>query len=327
MITQTDLILRSALIAGIRDLRARPYLLADVFSQCATDALLQQEFGYKEIKRATDWFLKVNLPVVLQHRLDSVELPCISIALLSSGERVGETYLGDYGDTEDLDDSQTFNQSDAGIDPLVILGPFTPAAYDPSTGIVTLPSSLSTDFVVPDQLLVDRTRNLAYPIASVPTDSTFTIKPGTVADFTEAIVMPRYQTLGLTRERAMFSETYQIGCHAAGDAVELLWLHSIVTFILLRYKNFYLDARGLTRTTFTSSDFVRNPAYEGQNVFSRYVTLQAIVEQNWVADVSSKLEGIKLKSLRVMDGGVTPTEYYEEIKQQGWVMDGDPEDS
>jgi hypothetical protein len=327
MITQTDLILRSALIAGLKDLRAKPYLIDDIFSQAAQDTLLQQEFGYAEIARVKKWFLGINVPVVMQHRLDSVELPCISIALMSSGERTGETYLGDFGDNEEIDDTQVFSSKTAQIEPVVILGPFSPKAYDPATGLITLPDALTTEWLFPGQLLVDRKHNTAYSILTVVDLQTFTIAEDTVADFSDAIVMPRYQTMSLTRERAMFSETYQIGCHVSGDAVELLWLHSIVVFCLQRYKQSLLDGRGLTRTTFSSSDFVKNPAYEGQNVYSRYVTMTAVVENNWIASVNQKLEGIVLDSLRVMDGGTTPEQYYDEIKDQGWVMDDDPVDA
>ena len=319
--------LRSAIIAGIKDLRAHPYLINDIFSECSTDPILRGEFGYAEIDRATKWFLKTNIPVVLQHRLDTVEMPCISVALLSSGERIQEDVLGDYSESEDLDDTQTFQPQDATIQPVVVLGPFTPTAYDPATGLVTLPTGFLTDFVVPGQLLVDRPHNTAYPILSVNSGSTFTIATNTVADFTDAIIMPRYQTLGITRNRIMATESYQIGCHVAGDAVELLWLYSIVTLILLRYKEDLLDARGLTRTTFSASDFVKSPQYEAQNVYSRFFTLNAVVEQNWVASVTGRVEGIKVGPLKVIDGGTTPAGYYEdEIQGQSWRMEDDPDE-
>jgi len=328
MITQTDLVLRSALALGLQDLRRRPYLLDDIFSQAAQDPFLTTEFGYAEIERAKKWFLGVNIPVVMQHRLDSAEMPSISIALLSSGERIPETLLGDYGSGEEVDDTQVFDQDDVTFDPIVVLGPFTPQSYDPATGTVTLPTGFTTDFVMPGQMLVDRPNNTAYPILVVTGTDTFTIAPDTTADFTDAIVIPRFQTMGLVRNRSMFTETYQIGCHVAGDPVELLWLHSIVVFCLLRYKEAYLDARGLTRTTFSSSDFLRSPQYEPQNIFSRYITMSAVVEENWIADVSQKVEGIKLNKLKVIDGGTTPPAYFEEqVKDQQWDMEDDPVDS
>ena len=325
-IMQTDLVLRSAIIQGLKDLRAHPYLLTDIFSQCAQDSLLRDEFGYKEIERAKTWFLKTNIPVTMVYRLDTVEMPCISIALQASTERSPEDVLGDYSAAEELDGTQAFNQRDVTIDPIVVLGPFVPTSYDPATGIITLPQGFDTTFVVAGQFVVDTKSNVAYPIVDVLSDNTFSVAPKTVANFDSAIIIPRFQTLGITRERAIFTESYNIGCHVSGDPAELLWLHSIVVFCLLRYKEAFLDVRGITRTTISSTDMLRRSEYEPQNIYSRYVSVQAVVEHNWISNVARKLEGVSVNKIKIMDGGVTPEGYFEEqVEDQSWEMDGDPD--
>ena len=292
-IFQGDLVVRNALLSGIADLRANGWLLDDIFAQCATIASFEREFGYKEIARARKWFEGAEIPVVMNHRADDLRAPCITISLGSSRERTDRASMSDEGLEEELDDTQTIEPTEVRSSPLIVLGPFAPAGYDPATGLITLPAGVSSALVFPDQSVRDLKDGRTYPIEEVVSDSQIRIAAGvTTATFDRCTVVPKYQTMALRRQLSYFDETYNIGLHVAGDPAQLLWLHAIAVFVLLRYKQALLEMNGFELSTFQSSDMMRNEAFETEKVFSRFITLSGVVQQDWVEYISPRVEGV-----------------------------------
>lgn len=197
-IHQSDIIIRSALIAGLDDLRANPWLLDYVFSSLPKDDLTKNDYGQREVDNAKKWFLNTEIPVIMNTRIDETKVPAISVSLMDSNE--SDTTLGDVH--------------------------YVPVEY-------------------------------------------------TVEKDSKAV----------TLESLVFKETYSIGCHAAGETTFATYLHSIVVFILLRYKQRLLEARGFERSTVSSSDFRRNEMFENEMVFSRWISLSGYVRNYWPKDV------------------------------------------
>jgi len=292
-IHQSDVIIRTAIVAAIADLRANPQLLDYVFASLAQDEQTLKDYGEKSIQRAKDWFLKTNIPVFMVPRIDEAKVPCITIKLLSSEE--SETTLGDvhWQPTED-------NSSDWPA----LAGPFAPVSYNAATGLMVLPDLggliLSTAMV-----LVDATGK-TQPILQVFDDGSIIIQQGTVADFSKTLLKGTPPVFVTQLESVWYRESYQIGVHVSGEPVYLTWLHSIVVFILLRYKQALLEARGFERTVVNSSDFDRNEFFEAELVFSRYVTITGNVRQYWPKDTNIKLEALE-SVIRVEGAGKLPS--------------------
>jgi hypothetical protein len=85
-IFQPDLVLRSAIIAALKDIRENPWLIDYVFRSLSEDALTAGTYGEAEIAQAKKWLLNTDFPVFMATRLDESKLPCISIALMESAE-------------------------------------------------------------------------------------------------------------------------------------------------------------------------------------------------------------------------------------------------
>jgi len=293
---QGDLIVRAALVEGMEDIRSNPWLLDDIFGQCATPGILKDTYGFKEIRRAREWFTKTDICVVMDNRADDIRTPCITVHLGASSERRDRASLGDEGLDEYLDGSQTIQAPEA-ANPVVILGPFTPRSYDPATGVVALPDSETATDVYAGQFLLSRADGRAYEIEEVLGSYSFRIAsapPALTADFAGAVVIPRFEVQRLHRQLTYFDETYQIGLHVHGDPAQLIWLYSIAVFVLLRYKKRLLEGRGFELSTFSATDMIRNEAFEAEKVFSRFISLSGVVQHDWVESVAPPIEGVQI---------------------------------
>lgn len=295
-IFQGDLIIRSALIEGLADLRRNPYLLDYVFASLPKDDLTADTYGQKEVDQAKKWFLATNIPVVLNIRIDEAKFPCLAIMLGESSE--AENTLSDthYQPQEDT----------AAVWP-VLVGPFAITSYDAATGTVVIPSEIAAQLVVvPGMVLEDQVGKL-YPILEIVDTTIFTIQPGIVADFGMAQIRSAQPSLVTALESLAFKESYVVGCFVQGEPVHLTYLHSIVVFILLRYKEKLLEGRSFERSTISSTDFRKNDSTEMENVFNRYVTVNGFVRNFWPKLTTPKIQSV-VPVIQVADSGNVPND-------------------
>ena len=291
MIFQGDVIIRNTIIEGLKQLKAEPFLIEDIFQQFACDPTLVKEYGYKEIQRAKDFLLNTEIEVVMKHRNDNVSHPYISIALMDSRENEQRSFLSDTGPI-----IQDYDPKDVDMPIDFVIGPFSPAAYDQATGIITLPKGFTTLNVVPGQAIADPVSGKAVVIKEIKDDKTIVIAPNESFDFNELAVVPQFFFYKSRRGLAYFRERYQIGCHVHGEPYQLLYLHSAVVLILMRNKEDLLERRGFELSTLTSSDLVASEEFGGpENAFSRYITLSGDVELSWPLKVDRVVEGTVLR--------------------------------
>jgi hypothetical protein len=316
-IHQSDVIIRTAIVAALADLRAKPFLLDYVFASLPKDELTLKEYGEKSVQRAKDWFLKTKIPVVMVPRLNEAQLPCITIKLQESSE--AEVTLADvhYQPTE-LNDGEWPN----------VVGPFTPAKYNAATGIMVLPDDIaSTAVLAPNMLVLDATGK-THAIEEVFEDGSFSIAQGTIADFRNAVIRGQKPSFVTQLESVSYRENYLIGVHVVGEPVYLTWLHSILVFILHRYKQALLEPRGFERSVVNSTDFDRNEYFEAELVFSRYLNLQGYVRQYWPKAIDPRIVGMgtspsdpEAQGIRIIGAGKLPDEV--DPNEASWVGDED----
>lgn len=302
-ISQGDILIRTGILAAIADMRANPNLLDYVFANLLRDELTFKEYGAAEGTRAKEWFLRTEIPVFLNVRLDEVKLPCVSIALGNSTE--AENTLGDV--------HYVPNEVASGSTRL-LAGPFTPVAYDPATGTVTMPASIGSTLLISTDMVVQDKAGRKYPILELLTLNSFKIQAGVVADLVGATIRTSNSGVGAQVESLAFRETYIIGCHANNEPVYLTYLHSIITFALLRYKQILFEGRGFERSTISSSDFSKNEAFGVENVYSRFITITGFVRNYW-PKTFAPLDA-STGSVAIVDGAIALPE-----------DDGDPNDA
>lgn len=92
-IFQGAIIIRSAIIKALQELRENPTLIRDALSSLPQDVLTSKKYGEKTIDECVRWFTQTNVPVKLGLALTNLTSPCISVELTSSEE--AEATLGD----------------------------------------------------------------------------------------------------------------------------------------------------------------------------------------------------------------------------------------
>ncbi len=262
----SDIIIRTAIIEAIADLRRNPWVLQYCFAYLSQDPLTQNVYGAKEAQRAIDWFQRNNISVVMVPVMNEMKMPCISIRLMDSSEAEVTT-----GDTHyQPQEFNTLTWPD-------LAGPFNPIGYDPATGIVTLASN---DLIIAPGMVVVTAAGNVYTIVQTAGPTVFTIDKSLTDDL-NGITIRGVQPSGITTlESVFYQERYQIGCHVAGEPVYLTWLHTIVMFMLLRYKQPLLEARGFEESVANAQAFDKDPN-DSENFFVRYITLVGKCRQYW----------------------------------------------
>lgn len=291
MIFAGDVIIAEAIRQGLEDMRKNLWLLDDVFASFVTEPALRDKYGAKEIQNAKDWFSNNKIEVNLRFRNDKDQFPCVTIALGSSTEKDEMKHLGDLS-TE----VETLMPNQIGKPIPYIVKPFVPDSYDQSTGILSLPSTVKTRGVRSGQILVDPDTGNGYVIQEVVSEG-IRLESGLALTLTRAGIVPQYQTYKARREHTFFQESYSIGCHVHGDPAALLWLHAIVLYTILRYRESLLEARQFSQSSVSSTDLMQNPNFEGpggENVFSRYITLTGQVENSWLKTPFRIIEAVEI---------------------------------
>lgn len=301
-IFQADIIIRSAIVAALADMRANPWLVEYVFASLPQDSLTWKEYGEKDLQQAKKWFMSTNIDVSVLPTFDESKWPKITIELLESKEVESETTLGDihYDPTEGNDSNwPSLNES-----------PINPVSYTPATGIVVLP--IEPDFgIYAGMFLVDRIGE-SHEIIEVIDGTSFKINPNTVADLTGSSIKSQRPAWTVNLESSSFRETYRLGVHVQGESAHLTWAHSILIFCLQRYKQVLMEARGLERTTFGSSQASRAEWAESENILSKYITLTGYVRQYWPKAIAPNIDGVAVDTadgagIRVLGSGSIAT--------------------
>jgi len=319
----SELLVRGAIEAGLDDIRKNPWLLDYCFSWFVNDTLTNQKYGEQARDFAINWVKNTEIFVSMGYRLDLPRFPMISIVQKSSGEDYST--LGDVNtDTVDMVNDPTPIQ----INPSIALGPFSGSGYNyvPSTGVVTLPTDLSTFSIAVGMILFDSVNNQQFPILKITSSSQFTIAKNVTLNLQNAYIASA-GGLTATVESCQFRESYEILCTTQNSAEELFFLETLVQFVLLRYKQAYLEGRGFDRTTISLGPVFLNQTIGTQErVFCRSITLNGYVYKTWPKFFDTTFQGVNafVKIDNIQNVPVsTPPALVEQVSQSDWELSGD----
>lgn len=264
-----DLILRTAIRSGIRDLRDHPEQLDDVFHWLRVDDMTADSNGDREADRAKQWFLSVDVPVRAEHMMTSPGPVMVSV--VNAEENEAEITLADlhYDNSAPVDD------------PDQNLAVFAAVSYYPSTGVLVMPVEVGEAWPLQaGMLVVDRTGG-EHRVEEVLDDSTVILEDREVLDFSRAALkLPVSRRIRLV-ESQVTREAFRVTCHVHGDPGQLLWLHHVVKYILTRYRAEYLELRGFERSTVLSGPFTKDERWGPENFWSRAISVTGYVRDVW----------------------------------------------
>lgn len=315
---QSDIIIRTGIKAALDDIRANPWLLDFTFQSLLSDSLTRSYYGEDELRMAKDWFINTDIPIKMAYQIDHIRSPIIAITLADSSE--AESTLGDihYESHEDIDPIEIMV-----VKP--IAGPFTPVSYNSQTGIMVLPSGVSTASIFPGQYVKDNVNGKTYVIETVTEDGVG-IAANTQANFTKATIEATSPYYVASLESISYRESFKIEIFVPANHTQLLYLHSVLIFALNRYKQKYFEARGFERSTISSQTlglFSSDP----EIIFTRGVVLTGYVRQYWPKDIVPKIDGVSVSPQIIPDfGGIkilgqkAPESETENETAQGWSV-------
>jgi hypothetical protein len=309
-IFQGDIIMRTALIQGIRELRNNPDLLDYCFASLLNDDLTAKTYGESTIEKAKRWFKDIEIPVALTLRVGSPKFPCITVELQASQE--AETTLGDVH----------YQASETYRDPWPAVTPTFSAQYDPDTGYLTIPDSITGAYLIFVNMLVVSRKGNVYPILETIDESTVRLAEDlTTEDFGQCVLKYSNPANYADLESLEMRGSFAIGCHVQGEVEELIWLSSIVQFVILRYKQTYLEARGFERSVISVTGPTHDSRWGVEAIYSQYVNLQGHYRNYWPKTIGIVPQGILLEPLRIAVGQASPEGMIDE--QSSWIMDED----
>lgn len=292
-IFQGDILIKTAIELGIEDMRKNLWLIDHMLEDLTTNSYVVDKYGKKQVDACKEWFTNNNIDIYLVGRTDKDQPPCITIALGSSSEKPDMKTMADQS-TETV----MLMPNDINKPIPFVVKPFTVTSYDKSSGLVSLdPNTKNLDAVSAGMILVDPKTGSGFSIIDVTAEGIM-ISPGADLSSAQLGVVPQFQYYSARIEHTFFQEQYKIGCHAHGDPQVLLWLHSIVMYSLLRYRESLLEANGFAESVFSSSDIMDSPIFTGpggEESFDRYITITGQVEFTWIKSPRRSIESVVLK--------------------------------
>lgn len=286
-----DLIIESVLRDGFEAARRDPSILDDVFAQLKNlSPLMNRKYGQKEIRKIKDWFANKEVSIVQAFSQVVDNLPCISIQLIDDTESIKYAHLDDFED----DVQQTFTDPEK-LAGLVILSGFTVDSYDELSGTLYVPDTVDLSKIHANHIYVDKNGDEFPIVGSIVNEDgakQFGIKPLSEPDISgtgeikSSLDFEQWEKRGNIEDQKML-----LGIHTE-ERLLTIYLYILVKYILNSRKKDVIT-RGLQLPTYSGSDFTRNLDYV-EPVFSRYLTVSGIVQNDWISDKVTPIDLVEV---------------------------------
>ena len=316
-----DLLVAGAISEGIRIIREKPWLLDFIFNWLSKDSVSKKDYGDSAKKAASDWFLNNKIfvsPSTL--REDAIVFPMVTVGLQQMTEDIAT--LGDvnYNTSDSVAPDEILKEEDYRV-----AGPFN-GGYNSVTGIV---SGINTAPIFEGQRVYDSINRNFYVIREVLDDFTFTLDTGiSNINLSGAMIVGSEIKANIALESVEFKQQYTIRCFTQNNPIHLMYLSTIIRFILLKFKESLLEARGFQRSIVSQQGpYEANSMFsipEGEFIFGQNISLTGFVREYWPKDVSANsLDGFTY-GIKYKDGILTPKNTLEQVEKQGWWQQDDP---
>jgi hypothetical protein len=316
-----DALIRTAIELGMDDMRKNPWLIEHMMSDFVDIRYIADKYGKKQVDACKEWFANNNVDVYMRGIRDKDRMPCITISVDNSNEKIDMKFMADQS-------PQTTILLPKQIDKTIpyIIPPFVPAGYDQDTGSVLVDSSVNLALVAPGMLLVNPANGQSFPILGIEAD-VILIQPDQSFEASQLGVLPQHLFFKARIEHTFFQETYSVGCHAHGDPQNAIWLHAIVLYSLLRYRESLLEANGFAESYVSNSPLVPNEHYSGpggEEAWMRVITLNGQVENSWIKSPKRFIENTAV-NMKILSN-LNTTAAVTDVSAQTWETVADPDD-
>lgn len=317
-IKSTDLYMYAALSAAIEDMRKNTHVWNDVIGDVVGDPLLSPVYGKKEIDKFR-LFMSKDIQVNVEHTIDMAKLPAIAIRVGGGTEITDKTgdALGDGYEMEKV----SSNSLEGVVSPKVIrLGPLTPENYDNISGKVTMPDNISLANIYDSMFVFDEVNKKQYAINLVQDDKILYIDQKANANLNGMTIRVEQTQYANIRRTYFSNEDVTFICMAT-EAVEVLYLYSLMLYMIGRYRISLFDSKNFKAATINYSPLYKIME-EPNNVFARDITMRGHVEHSYIEHTGILTQGISTR-IDIDTMPESPADLQDDANNQGW---GSPED-
>lgn len=292
-----DLIIESVIRDGLENIKNSPEIIDDVFSEL-TKAYASRKYGATEIARIKALIADENIAVVHSFHAAAAKSPCFSIQLGNDGENARHDYIDDHNsdDIVDITDS-------AKLDALKKVDPLTPTSYDPTSGMVRVDDSIDLSTIYERYIYVDGSGTefvVQQGISNVVGDKFFNILPSQSPDIVNPGLIKSFLSQEQFEVRGTVSQVdLLIGVHTK-EALLTKYMYILLKYILQSRKKDLIQ-RCFENMVLKGSDFTRDIQYQGDRVYTRFLTVSGRVDETWRSDQVELIDHVVLDAVPVDD--------------------------
>lgn len=286
-----DLILETVLRAGLKNARLNPAVIDDVFSDL-TATYAEKKYGESEINKIKKMVQNKEVSIVHSFNLTQSTLPCISIQLTDDREDPARSHMGDF----------TSYQSQLFTDPVqiaatVYVSNIQPTAFNPLTGVVSIPDSVDLSSIYPNLVYIDSAGNEHVITGGInnaighkqfAVDNEGVVALGSGGQILTTINYEVFQTHGNIETSQLI-----LGIHTK-DSLLTKYLYILVKYIILSRK-ISLTRRGFQLTSYSGSDFHRNAEYGGDVVYTRFFNVSGLLQHSWKSFQEKLVDNVQVQ--------------------------------
>lgn len=290
-----ELIVESLIRDGIQNVRNDPTIIDSVFAQL-TRAYNSRKYGETEITKIKALLQKEIAVMFSYHEVDA-KVPCFSIMIGSDTEHKPRAHLSD--DYESFDEQIV---DAAELEALHRVDNMHVLSFDPLSGKVTVDDLTNLSPVYKGMIYVDSIgteHDILGGINNTPGDKSFFIGKLDEVDFStstgiikSSLNYERYELKGVTGDVQLV-----IGAHSK-DALTTKYLYILLKYFLLSRKKDMIK-RCMYLSTYSGSDFNRDSQHVGDQVFTRFLTLSAKIDDTWRSDQVILIDNIEVTAIPI----------------------------
>lgn len=285
-----DLIIESILKDGLNNVRRDESILDDVFEDF-TRAYATKKYGPSEIEKIRQIIQNKDVALIHAFSLAPAHTNSISIQLVNDRESVDRAHMGNFVSNITVPITKPDD-----LAALVKVSSFQPDAYNPLTGVIAIPDSVNLAPVYANLLFVDST-GAEFPILGgiinelgekqiiIAKGADVSLANG--AEIKSSLNFEVYQKHGTVEDQEVL-----LGIHTK-DALLTKYLYILTKYFILSRKKDMIS-RGFILSTYTGSDFTRDLQYEGDVVYTRFLSLTGTVQHQWRSDKTQLIDSVNV---------------------------------
>lgn len=292
MFIMPELIIESVIRDGLANLRQNPDAIDRIFAQLK-EPYLEKKYGQKEINRIRKMIDTKQIGVV--HNLSDIgaNVPTFSIQL---GIDVEDQKLASLDDHDNIVEEAITDPQE--LADLVKIDGVIIQTYTQSSGIAEFALGVDLGNVSKGNILVDAAgqEHQVLNVVNTMTQRQLHVAKGTQVAINDFISVKSSISNRNYEEKSIRSdEQVIVGVHTK-DALACKYLYILLKFFMNSRKD-TLNKRCFIVSSFQGSDFTKNMAYMGDQVYNRFYTVTGKIEDSWRDKEGEQVENVEVQTL------------------------------